>query len=218
MIFIKVDDKGMVDFIHHTPFSEENGMGVTEKTLRSIGYLVPALPEVEVQEGKTHRYFYDGKEFRVEYIDKDVTIPEVIEMVRDLKRTRTEEFQSLDVSSASLEDVRFLKIESLKEQCTNAIYKGFHSTSLDKSFGFNDHDQANFVQQTLLYSVSNEMDAVEIEWKSLDGSLVKLTKATFMGLVQEAADHKYTQQRKYWNLESMVKTATTKEEIISVEW
>ena len=133
-------------------------------------------------------------------------------------RTPVEAFDELDHASMPLEELKNLKINALKYQCTDAIYAGFESESLGYSFGFNEYDQVNFTQQLLLVVASNGTYTNVIPWKILGGEVVSLTVEQFMDVVNEAEGHKRKQQDKYWELEVRVKSATKTEEVVAVTW
>ena len=127
--------------------------------------------------------------------------------------------EALD-SSSSIEEIREAKINQLKQLCSESVYAGFYSESLGHSFGFNDHDQANISQQLILFL----MDSIAIanieyvEWKTLADGVVSLTKNQFMQLVSDAKEHKMSNQKRFWELEHEVLSASSIEEIKSINW
>jgi hypothetical protein len=138
------------------------------------------------------------------------------EQVDNLTMTADQRYKALDITKADVETVRAAKIEQLKEQCTEAIYKGFTSVSLEKEFGFNDKDQDNFSQQYLLV-VSGDNNGEDVPWKTKTG-VTKMTELQFRVLVGESKNHKVANQTKYWQLEAKVLAAKTNAEVDAVVW
>ncbi|WP_017435149.1 hypothetical protein [Saccharococcus caldoxylosilyticus] len=95
MIYIEVDDNGLVTFAHYKPFDEKDGLGKTEAELRQTGYLVESIPEPEAIPGKIPVLKFDkiNERFYYEYIDRPLT-PE--EEVQQLKERITLMQQALD--------------------------------------------------------------------------------------------------------------------------
>lgn len=118
----------------------------------------------------------------------------------------------------SLDKLKYLRIQKLKEECTNAIYKGFMSESTGYTFGFNALDQTNFTQQMLLIVASPDAPSIPILWKTLEGTIVTLNAAHFLTIVHEAEQHKRGQQIKYWELESQILAANTLDEVDLILW
>jgi hypothetical protein len=138
------------------------------------------------------------------------------EKVDDLTATADQRYNALDITKTDIETVRVAKIAQLKEQCTNSIYAGFASLSLNTDFGFNDKDQDNFGQQYLLV-VAGDNAGAPIQWKTKSG-VVTMDEAAFRVLVKESKEHKMTNQVKYWTLEAKVLSATTVDDIDKVVW
>lgn len=113
-----------------------------------------------------------------------------------------------------LEAEKQKKINQLKEVCNRAIFEGFTSTN-GYTYGFNELDQANFTQQSVL--ILNGSTG-SIKWKTKDAGVVEHTVAGFQAVINDAAAHKLAQQEKYWALETQVLSATTLEEIEAVVW
>lgn len=129
-----------------------------------------------------------------------------------------ERYKLLDLSSITLEELKQYKIAQLKELCSNSIYNGFTSSVKGYSFNFNELDQANFTQQLLLIVASNGTYNNLIKWKTKDMQVVELTVDEFTIILGEAELHKRTEQNKYWQLESQLLSATSIEEINSINW
>ncbi|RNB72189.1 DUF4376 domain-containing protein [Brevibacillus panacihumi] len=118
--------------------------------------------------------------------------------------------------TAPLEQVKVAKIDFLNQECFNAIYAGFASTSTGHTFRFNEEDQANFNQQSTLFLL--KPDLAETQWKTEDAGIVTLTRDQFIEVVFEAGQHKQQQIEKYWTLKAQVEAAETKEEIDAINW
>lgn len=126
-----------------------------------------------------------------------------------------------EVSLSKLTEARASKRAELSAACTAAVYAGFESTAVKgKSFGFNEHDQANFTQMLVLIIAAGGPSAYTqpIEWKTKQGTVETLTTTQFVQLISEAEAHKKAQQRKFWTLEVQMNAATTVEEIQAVTW
>lgn len=132
-------------------------------------------------------------------------------------KTAKERYNELDKSDIPLEDIKLYKIEELKQDCTEAIYKGF-AASNGEDYGFNEHDQANMTQQMILNIQDTDNLITKILWKTKSNGVVSHTKSEFASVIQDAKNHKLEQQQKFWNLEEQVIAATTKEEVEAVIW
>lgn len=139
------------------------------------------------------------------------------ELMNSIKTPAVRYQEVIENPNSSVEEIRNAKIEELKQLCSEAVYQGFYSESLEKHFGFNEHDQANFSQQILLL-IMNSGATQKIEWKTKDAGVVEMSTAEFMELINEAKDHKVSKQARFWELEAQVLDADTKEGITSVEW
>lgn len=106
------------------------------------------------------------------------------------------------------------KLLSIKEACTNSIFNGFIASN-GNEYGFNELDQANFTQQTILILSG---DTRPIRWKTRNNGVVEHTVGEFQAVINDAAAHKLAQQEKYWALETQILSATTVEEIEAVVW
>ena len=129
-----------------------------------------------------------------------------------------ERYQQLDILTISLEELKQFKLEQLKYFCSAAIYDGFISSINNYEFGFNEVDQANFTQQTLLIVAAGGNYTSSIAWKTKNAGVVDLTVTNFNAIVHEAAAHKLAQQNKYWELEQEVRNATTPDEVDAIVW
>lgn len=144
-------------------------------------------------------------------------VEEQVKELQDSVKTADEKYAELDLTTASLDDIKAAKIAQLKELCSNAIYDGFDS-SIGHSFGFNELDQANFTQQSVLIVLNGLTDTDTVQWKTKDAGVVDLTIAQFKTIIGEAKDYKLQQQTKYWGLEAQVNAATTNAEVDAVVW
>ncbi|TGV13629.1 DUF4376 domain-containing protein [Mesorhizobium sp. M00.F.Ca.ET.186.01.1.1] len=123
---------------------------------------------------------------------------------------------NLTPPEASLEQVKQAKIDFLNQECCQAIYAGFTSVSTGYQFRFNEEAQANFNQQSTLFLL--KPDLAEIQWKTEDSGIVRLTREQFIEVVLEAGQHKQQQIAKYWTLKAQVEAAETKEQIDAINW
>lgn len=218
MIFLQYDEFYRVIYQNSDPFSNEYNMGKTKEELDEVGIFVDFIPTPNEVFGKKpilkvrpqdNSLYYD-------YIDRPLTELEEIKRLKNSLKTPSEKYAELDISIDDIEIVRTMKIEQLKEACTNAIYEGFLSTSLGYVFGFNEVDQANFSQQYLLV-ISGDNPGGNIKWKSKSG-VVTLTEIQFRTLIKESKEHKLVNQFKYWTLENQVLQAKTNKEIDNIKW
>lgn len=146
-----------------------------------------------------------------------------------------QKYKELDLTTATLEEVKQVKIAQLKELCTLAIYEGFTSTvanveGIFYEFGFNAHDQDNFDQQlgkiNLWYNqlstakiTQADFDAkFPLDWKAKNIGVIQLSEDEFITVTDDAETHKRTQQAKYWNLETQVLQAITNNDVDLVVW
>ncbi|QSB48759.1 hypothetical protein [Parageobacillus toebii] len=83
MIYIEVDENGLVKFTHYKPFDEKDGLGKTEEELRQTGYLVESIPEQENIPNKVPVLKFDknSEEFYYEYVDRPLTTEEKLELM-----------------------------------------------------------------------------------------------------------------------------------------
>lgn len=221
MFYIETNNNNEVVYVHSMPFDEAYGLGKTEEELQSTGFLVEDVPKVENELGFQKILKFVNDEFIIDkkpIEDFSVYDPEVGKKIQNLVVTRKEYFESMNYSLFNIEQLKSAKLDALKEQCTQAIHEGFESTTIGKSFGFNEHDQNNFTQQLLLIVAAGGNYTLPIKWKALDGSVNELTSEQFQALIGEATAHKISNQEKFWALEQQLLAATTKEEIIAIEW
>lgn len=125
-------------------------------------------------------------------------------------------FTILDESNndITLDIFKKSKIEELKESCTNSIFDGFISSN-GNHYGFNELDQTNFIQQTIIMLKGFNGT---IKWKTKNNGIVEHALEEFTTLINEATVHKLTQQEKYWTLEEKVNNANTIEELELIRW
>lgn len=169
-------------------------------------------------------------EYKQKYWDEnkpqetDVQLPTIEEQVVELKekviyveramKTATEIYEeSKDRENITLEELKRLRINKLKDECSEAIYSGFVSGEYE--FGFNVNDQTNFTQQLLLV-VSGQ--AEDIQWKTINHSVIELTVDEFKLVARDAEMHKRNQQSIYWLKEQEVIEATTNAEVKLISW
>lgn len=218
MIFIQYDEFNRVIYRNYSPFSEEFNMGKTKEELEEMGIFVDSIPLPKDVFGKRPilKINLQDNSLYYEYVDRPLTEIEQIERMKDNLKTASEKYIELNINDEDIEVVRALKIEQLKECCTESIYEGFISLSLGYAFGFNEVDQANFSQQYLLV-ISGDNPGGNIKWKSKSG-VVTLTEIQFRTLIKESKEHKLKIQFKYWTLENQVLQAKTNQEIDNIVW
>lgn len=155
--------------------------------------------------------------YEYEDISTDVSDDRMTQIINKLLNA-DERYQQLDKFTISLDELKQFKLEQLKYFCSEAIYEGFTSSINDYEFGFNELDQANFTQQTLLIVAAGGNYTAPISWKTKNFGVVELTVSDFNIIINEAAAHKLAQQNKYWELEQEVLNAATPEELDAIEW
>lgn len=129
-------------------------------------------------------------------------------------KTATEIYEeNKDKTDISIDDLKLLKINVLKENCSEAIYDGF--TVQGMHLGMNNHDQQNLTQQLLLI-VAGQTE--NVQWNTKNVGVVELTPAQFSGVANAAKNHKMAEQAKYWGLEQSVVVATSNEEVKTIIW
>jgi Domain of unknown function (DUF4376) len=156
-------------------------------------------------------------------------LSEQVKEIESKLKTADEKYKELDLNTATIEEVRQLKIEQLKYLCTHAIYHGFSSVN-GYEFGFNAHDQSNFEKMTAKINLWKHLLAegkltqadydskFPIKWKTKNNGIVELTEDEYIQVTDDAEAHLLAQQIKYWQLEAQVLAATTKEEIDAINW
>lgn len=170
------------------------------------GEVVEGLLEEEINEIKNAPILPTTEE-RVDELETKIIYTERI-------KTSTEIYdENKDKTDISLEDLKQLRINKLKDECSLSIYEGF--TSGSNIFGFNITDQANFTQQLLLV-VSG--DSADIQWKTRNNGVVTLTALEFKQVCSDAEAHKRSQQFIYWEKEQLVLAATTHDEVKAIQW
>lgn len=179
-------------------------------------YLRNNIVAIDEEEFKGWQYDETQYELR-EYIAfigelekrQDTTDP-LVERIK----TATEIYEeNKDKTDILLADLKVLKIEKLKEQCSEAIYAGF--IYQDMRFGFNEHDQQNWTQQLLLV-VAGQVEP--IQWKTKNKGVIELTSQQFSAIANEAKNHKMNEQAKYWGLEQQVVAVETAEQVKAITW
>lgn len=143
-----------------------------------------------------------------------LTIEDRVVYVEQSIKTATEIYEeNKDKEDITLEKLKQLRINKLKDECSQAIYNGFISKEYE--FGFNVNDQTNFTQQLLLV-VSGKTG--NIQWKTISHGVIELTVDEFKEVALDAETHKRDQQSIYWVKEQEVIEATTNEEVKLVIW
>jgi len=217
-IYIQLKD-GNIEFLNFQPFDEEHGLGKTKEELELTGIFVDAIPDYVSDLGESALLKYDAvtKEFFYEYAERALSTEEEIQLLKEAGKSASQKYSSMvGVNTVGIAELKIAKINELKELCTKAIYEGFSSTT-GNEFGFNDLDQANFTQQSILVLINGLADTATLQWKSKTG-VVTLTVAEFKTVITEAKDHKLAQQGKFWQLEGQALAATTKTAIEAVKW
>jgi hypothetical protein len=174
-------------------------------------------PKSEEKVGKNATLYVDiaNKKLFYLYEDRGLTLEEKVKILEKQLKNGDQKYKELDISKENIYTVRDAKIEQLKYLCSQSIYAGFTSVSLGYKFGFNERDQDNFSQQTLLVLAGSTSP---IQWKTKNNGVVTLTKEQFMTLIEECKTHKLTFQEKYWTLEDQVLNAQTVYEVDAVKW
>lgn len=172
------------------------------------------MPQEEIDELNKFEHVPTEMDILREQVDllevrQDSTEP-LVERVKTASEIYQENVDKMDIL---MEDLRTLRIEKLKEECSQAIYDGFFVG--ENHFGFNEHDQANFTQQLLLVVAGQSSP---IHWKTKNKGVIELTADEFKAVCQAAEVHKRSEQEKYWTLEQQILAATTAGEIKAVEW
>ena len=156
------------------------------------------------------------------HLFKKSTVEELEQELSTLKKmslNADEFYKSLDINDATLEELKNYKIAQIGYLTTKAISDGFFSETVGKTFGFNlEHDQSNFTQQLLLIVVADGNYTAPIHWKTIEGDLITMTVEEFMSVVNEATQHKISNQNRYWQLEAQVLACETNEEIDQINW
>lgn len=191
-------------------FAECNGYGVNINLLstladdekhKALEFSYPDPNDVETQE--------------------PVFRPPLSQQVQQLEHkllNANQRYLQLDKFDISLDELKQFKLEQLKYFCSEALYAGFISSINEYEFGFNELDQANFTQQTLLIVAAGGNYTAPIAWKTKNLGVVELTVTDFNTIINEAAAHKLTQQNKYWQLEQEVLQAAAPNEVDAIVW
>ncbi len=108
------------------------------------------------------------------------------------------------------------KVE-LTRSCNKAILSGFE-TEEGKFYQFDEKDQSNFTQQTMMLIMDSSITTVLWESGDKDGKFTEYTKEEFLQLIGLAQLHKNTKISKLTTLRSQLDSAKTIEEIKSIEW
>lgn len=141
-----------------------------------------------------------------------------IDKIKQRTETPQERYeQLLSNSETTVEELRFAKKEVLKNECTQAIYDGFIATN-GNSYGFNEHDQANYTQQMILLMQDTDNLITSIPWKTKNNGVVEHSKSDFNQIIQDAKNHKLAMQQKYWNLEESLLATETIDGINTINW
>jgi len=155
-------------------------------------------------------------------IDESTMVNEKYIEIQNKLLNADEKYLLLNKSDILIEDLRQAKIEQLKYLCEQSIYEGFVSTVIKENvtleFGFNTHDQNNMTQQTLLVVSTGGNYTSPIYWKTKNLGVIELTVAEFNQIINDATNHKVSQQNKYWQLESQVIGASDIRTIDSINW
>lgn len=145
--------------------------------------------------------------------DQVVKLKEQIIYIERVKTAAEIYEENKDREDITLEELKQLRINKLKDECSQAIYDGFISKEYE--FGFNVNDQTNFTQQLLLVVSGKEGN---IQWKTKSDGVIELTVDEFKEVALDAETHKRDQQNIYWLKEQEVIDATSSEEVKLISW
>ena len=150
------------------------------------------------------------------YVAPQMSEAELLQQFKSAKQVYAETAPT----SVSLDAYKALRIEALKEDCTEAIYEGFNSPSTGAAFGFNQNDQMNFTQLSVRILAAGGASAYTkpIQWKTKSGAIVTLTLEQFNKLLDEAEAHKIEKQTKFWQLEAQVLAAKDAGQVKAINW
>ncbi len=109
------------------------------------------------------------------------------------------------------------KYQELTRKCNSSILSGFE-TEDGKFYQFDEKDQTNFTQQTMMLIMDSSIENVLWESGDRDGKFVAYTKMEFLQLVALAGVHKNSNIEKLAILRGKLEQATTVEEIKAIEW
>ncbi len=112
---------------------------------------------------------------------------------------------------------RISKYLELTSKCNKAILAGFETVD-GKFYQFDEKDQTNFTQQTILIMMDSSVTTVTWESGNQDGKFAEYTKEEFLQLIGLAQQHKNTKISKLTTLRNQLDSAKTIEEIKSIEW
>jgi len=190
------------------------------QTQKDEGIEVENIPEPEEKEGKRAELYYteaDGLFYQ--YRDRPLTDKEF----RDQFKTPDQIYKELDLSTATLQQVKDAKMAQLDYLCSQEIMQGFDYTidSTSYRFSLSIKAQQNFT------GTQNRFDKgkiTQIEWTVLNNSngnieRITLDQATFESITDVVFDTIDTNVQRLRNtLQPQVESATTVEEVESVEW
>ena len=192
----------------------ENGIYVDGVIYAEHGLTINETTEsFEIQKNK----FEGGKVVaNTNYVAPQMSTDELLQQFKSAKQVYAE----TSPTSVSLDAYKTLRIEALKEDCSEAIYEGFDSPSTGATFGFNQNDQMNFTQLSLRILAAGGASGYNkpIQWKTKSGAIISLTVEQFNTVLDEAEAHKLEKQAKFWQLEGQVKAAMDVESVKAINW
>lgn len=116
-----------------------------------------------------------------------------------------------------LEFVKSEKYRELTDACNKSILAGFKTTD-GLFYQFEEKDQANFTQQTILLIMDSNISKVIWESGKNDGKFKEYSKEEFMNIVAQAQKHKSDNISKLAVLRAKLGTTKTVEEIKCISW
>ncbi|MCA1025794.1 hypothetical protein LCM23_06790 [Cytobacillus kochii] len=167
---------------------DENGV------LQSFGYTRSMDSEIELEVEETHPLL--SKEFTPRvflYQDGQIVKSDVLE----------------------LERAKSGKNSKLKKACEESILAGFSSAN-GHFYRTNRDDQTNMIGQKDILNSDESISTVQ--WKTEDAGYIAHTREEWLKVYNEAFMHKQKQLFKYDSLKSQVLSATTQEELDSINW
>lgn len=137
------------------------------------------------------------------------------------KPNPNEIFLSLDVENTELEDLKQKKIEQLDFFCNTTILSGFVSNCLgvDNTYVFSMEDQINMAGQKIEITDAEaaSLTIPPIYWKA-SGIPQEHSMEQFKLLYNDGLNHKKSNINQYWTLKTQVLSASTKADVMLIEW
>lgn len=123
-----------------------------------------------------------------------------------------------DPTAINVQDVVNFKIEIIlnkfTKDCDEAIYEGFHSTTMDAQYAYGEKDQAKFTRRAVSLVLNSSITTVE--WHTLDKGVLSHTRDQFIAVLNECDQHEMYYVNALWQIRQNYATYTTLDQVDAI--